>query len=215
VNEGVVRVSWQDGEALLRAGDSGWFPPGGDAETARNETAPEAAEAEEPKSEPDAPPAASRYGNVRQAYERHASNKAFKDAFDLLEKNPALAGTSARELMLAADVARGAGHMERAIDYLGRVLNEYSSDQRAPLAAFTLGRIHAGAGRQDAAANYFLKARSLAPSGPLAEYSLAREVESRALSGDLTHAQKLARQYLKLYPNGQRRAMVRQHAQLQ
>src|SRR2546430_2117926 len=82
---------------------------------------------------------------------------------------------------------------------------------RAPLAAFSLGRVHlekVGAPRD--AAQAFARARELAPDGPLAEGALAREVEAWARAGETEVARQRALSYARRYPGGRRARAVRQ-----
>jgi hypothetical protein len=73
----------------------------------------------------------------------------------------------------------------QAIPYLRRLLRDHPGDARAPLAAFTLGRILlAELGQPTEAADAFALARRLAPRGPMASHALAREVEAAARGGD-------------------------------
>jgi hypothetical protein len=110
---------------------------------------------------------------------------------------------SVEDLMQAADAARSAGHPEQAVGYLRRVTGEHPADSRAPLAAFTLGRVLASQlGRPSEAADAFALSRKLKPSGALAEDALAREAEARAAAGATAQARALAEQYLSRYPQG-------------
>ena len=89
------------------------------------------------------------------------------------------------DLLLAGDVARLSGHAAAAVAPLSRAVTLHPGDPRAPLAAFTLGRVHLedlGAPRDAAIA--FARARELAPDGPLAEDALAREVEAWSRAGE-------------------------------
>jgi transmembrane sensor len=114
------------------------------------------------------------------------------------------------DLLLAADVARLGGQPARAVSPLERVVSRHTSDSRAPLAAFTLGRtLLDQLGRPREAANAFASARKLAPSGALAQDALAREVESWSRAGETRKAHSRALEYLKLYPLGRRAASVR------
>jgi transmembrane sensor len=70
-------------------------------------------------------------------------------------------------------------------------------------------------GRPGEAAEAFAKARSIAPSGPLADDALAREVEARSRAGDTARARSLAEDYLRRLPNGPRARLVRHHAGLE
>ena len=114
------------------------------------------------------------------------------------------------DLLLAADVARLGGQPARAVAPLERVVSRHTSDSRAPLAAFTLGRtLLDQLGRPREAASAFASARKLAPSGALAQDALAREVESWSRAGETRKAHSRALEYLKLYPLGRRAASVR------
>ena len=93
---------------------------------------------------------------------------------------------------------------------LRKIVESHRSDPRAPLAAFTLGRVllmELGQPRQAAAA--FAEARALAPDGPFAEDALAREVEAWAKAGDGAKARARAQDYLRAYPSGRRVPAVR------
>ena len=87
---------------------------------------------------------------------------------------------------------------------LRQLTQRFPRDARAPLAAFTLGRLLLENLRQPAdAARAFELARSLAGgSGALAEDALAREVEAWRAAGDANKATARAQRYQALYPNG-------------
>lgn len=109
--------------------------------------------------------------------------------------------------MLAADVARKAGHPAAALPYLRRVLDNHPKNSRAPLAAFTIGRIEFDRHSYRAAAKSFARVRQMgAPS--LVEHALAREVEAWAAAGELGRAKRHARDYLSRYPQGPRAKRV-------
>jgi len=113
-------------------------------------------------------------------------------------------------LLAAADAARLAGRATEATARLRRAVTLHPTDGRAPLAAFTLGRmllVKLGAPREAAAA--FAQARHLAPEGPLAEDALAREVEAWAGASDRAQAHDRAAEYLRRYPAGRRVRTVR------
>lgn len=119
------------------------------------------------------------------------------------------------DLLLTADVARLSGHAAGAVGPLRQLVNEHSGDPRAPLAAFTLGRVLLDQlGRPREAAQAFARARRLAPAGSLAQDSLAREVESWSRAGDMEQARSGARRYLTAYPDSPRAQAVRRWAQL-
>lgn len=124
-------------------------------------------------------------------------------------------GRGVADLMLAADVYRLSGHPGEAVAPLERVSAKHAGDPRAPLAAFTLGRVLLDElGRPGAAARAFARARALAPKGALAEDALAREVEAWAKGGNASKARQRAELYLELYPVGHRQRAVEQYGGL-
>jgi ferric-dicitrate binding protein FerR (iron transport regulator) len=78
-------------------------------------------------------------------------------------------------LLAAADRARLDHAPERALPPLQEVIARHSSDPRAPLAAFTLGRLYEQAGRRGEAAEAFGRSAALDPNGPLAADARSRE----------------------------------------
>ncbi|MEM9452689.1 MAG: FecR domain-containing protein [Myxococcota bacterium] len=181
VIRGRVSVSWPGGSSLLRRGESGVFPP----------------VAAEPSPERRAPASSSGARWRRLARKGEATA-----AYEALRAGEAVANR-AEELMLAADVARKAGHPAAALPYLRRVVEEHPADSRAPLAAFTIGRIEFGRGRYRKAAKHFARVREMGETS-LVEHALAREVEAWAAAGDEARAQRLARDYVSRYPQGPR-----------
>jgi transmembrane sensor len=119
------------------------------------------------------------------------------------------------DLLLATDVARSTGHPADAVRNLDRLLTAFSADARAPLAAFTLGRVQLDdLGSPREAAESFARARALDENGPLAEDALGREVEAWSRAGDGERAREAARLYLSRFPNGARAAIVRRYSGL-
>jgi transmembrane sensor len=111
---------------------------------------------------------------------------------------------------MAADRARLAGHAAEGAELLRKLVRVHPADPRAPLAAFTLGRLLLmELGRPADAAAAFAEARRLSPKGAFAEDALAREVEALAKAGLTADAQARADEYRRLYPNGRRMATVR------
>jgi transmembrane sensor len=107
--------------------------------------------------------------------------------------------------LAAADTARSAGRRSESVALLRRLLSQHRGDARAPLAAFTLGRILLMELAQPGeAALAFAEVRALAPAGPFAEDALAREAEAWNKAGDPGKAAERAREYLRLYPYGRR-----------
>ncbi|HVZ89391.1 MAG TPA: FecR domain-containing protein, partial [Polyangia bacterium] len=119
-------------------------------------------------------------------------------------------GGAAAELLVAADRARLSAHPEEGAALLQKLLREYPNDARAPLAAFTLGRLLLmELGRPAEAAAAFAEVRRIAPAGPFAEDALAREVEALSKAGLVADARARAREYQERYPNGRRIETVR------
>lgn len=176
VSRGLVLVSWPGGSRQLAAGEMGLFPP------------PDAA----------APPAAS---DVAKAPER-VEPKALAAA--LAREEEVSRRSAAETLFQKADQARSEGHPERAVTHLRAITELYPSDPRAPMAAFTRGRLLLEAlGKPSDAANAFAQARRFArPGTPLAEDALAREVDALRAAGQAGRARERAELYRKLYPNG-------------
>jgi transmembrane sensor len=124
-------------------------------------------------------------------------------------------GATPGQLLLLADVARLSHHATEAVPPLQKLLLAHASDPRAPLAAFTLGRVLLDElGRPREAAESFQHAQQLDPTGPLAQDALAREVEAWSRAGELARARACAQQYLKSYPSGRRANSVRHFGEL-
>jgi transmembrane sensor len=193
VERGQVEVGWPDGRARLVAGESRWFPPPAEP-TKHQGTEPEA---------PPVPPESSSSAPERERFLSHARRGEYQAAYALLAENPDAVGSSPEDLMLAADAARLSGHPEQATSYLRRLTREHARDSRAPLAAFTLGRIlMSQLSRPAQAADAFALARRLQPEGALSEDALAREAEAAFLAGDRARSASLTKQYAAHYPNG-------------
>jgi transmembrane sensor len=196
VEQGTVQVAWGVGSAILEEGDSGWYPPlvvraldsraASQAKTGRATTRPS--------------------GRLASPASSHGG--------------PSIPGPgkteqpeSAEQLLSAADSARLSGQAEQGARFLRRLLREHRDDARAPLAAFTLGRmLLIELANPIEAAGAFAEARRLSPHGPLAEAALAREVEALDRAGASVLAKDRAREYLRLYPDGRRAAAVQRMA---
>ena len=205
VLRGKVRVSWGDEQAMLAAGESGTFP--------REMAASAADEALAGRDEIDGK--AVRGPHAMQTYRSRVARRDYRGAYAVLAKNPALAGDTVEELLVAADVARLSSHPAEAVPYLQRIIREHPRDERAPLAAFTLGRTLSGLGRTEEAMNMFGRVKSAWPTSPLAEDAMLRQAEAASQLGDFGAARRIAEQYDRDYPNGRRRAEVRRHARLE
>jgi transmembrane sensor len=183
VSEGKVEVQEGDARSYLEAGESRFFPS-------------------QPAPVKDEPRAVGSIG-ARARFLELARGGEFKAAYQIMSQSPAAVGSRPEELLLAADAARLSNHPEQALGYLRRVTSEHAGDSRAPLAAFTLGRVLLSQlSRPAEAAEAFALARRLRPSGSLAEDALAREAEARAAAGSAAQARALAQQYVARYPQG-------------
>jgi transmembrane sensor len=128
---------------------------------------------------------------------------------------PRQEGLGPGDLLLLADVARLSRHPAAAVPPLVRLLREHGSDPRAPLAAFTLGRVQLDdLGRPREAAESFRRTQDLDPNGPLAQDALAREVEAWSRAGETGRARERASAYVQRYPSGRRLRSVRQYGAL-
>lgn len=123
---------------------------------------------------------------------------------------------TAEDLFTLADVARLSGHPGQAVAPLEKLVNEFPHDNRAPLAAFTLGRLHLDIlGNSDKAIFCFSQTISLGPPPSLKEHSYARLVEAFARSRKSGAAKTAAHEYMRRYPNGQYTHKVRNWARLE
>ena len=242
VRRGRVEVAWPGGTQLLEAGEAAIFPPN-DAPSVEStvEAAPEELPAPGVDGAPeddrfqfdleDLEQGTARPTNRARARRRRAARARRAAAEEAARDWRALArdGDYARayaalerdgmpsdppDLMLAADVARRAGHPARALPYLRRVCERFPQDDQAGLAAFTAGRLLLGMGEPRRAASAFAQARRSPSHGYLAEDALAREVEAWSAAGDAAKARARADEYLSRYPSGQRERAVRQHGGL-
>lgn len=132
-----------------------------------------------------------------------ARQKSFTRAFEAMRASGVQAVRDVpQELLLAADVARRAGHPEVASAHLTRILQAHRSDPRASVAAFTLGRVYAQQGQSPAAAETFESAFALEPKGALAEDALARAAFAWKASGNQARLRAAVASYLQHFPKG-------------
>jgi transmembrane sensor len=196
VTRGKVKVTSGDERVELVPGESRWF--------ARNENDPgKSPEGDDPGKSPEweapAAPADAEAGRVaagpsqRERFVDLARRGDYGNAYQVLARSPSAVGSNAEDLMLAADAARLSNHPVEALVYLRRVTREHPRDTRAPLSAFTQGRILLSQlGRPTEAADAFEQARRLAPTGPLASLALARQIEALNRAGQTERARALA-----------------------
>jgi transmembrane sensor len=197
VEHGRVQVAWLGGATLLTDGQDGVFPPPAEAEPepAVTDTAPQPATA----------------GRPERGWRESALKGDFEKAYaELNLRGKDDVRDEPSDLMLAADVARLSSHPAQAVGPLRKLCDRYPTDKRAPVAAFTLGRVLLDdLGRASDAAAAFHKARALWPKGPLAEDALAREAEACQRSGRGQRARSIAEEYVRLYPLGRHAAAMR------
>jgi transmembrane sensor len=116
---------------------------------------------------------------------------------------------SVDDLLALGDVARLSGHPREAIAPLTRVIDEHTSDARAGVAAFTLGRIQLDTlARPDLAAAAFARSIELGLPEGLAEDAYVRLVEADAKAGDRPGAHAAADAYARRFPQGSRAPMI-------
>lgn len=198
VERGRVEVAWPSGRTELGVGQSGWFPPASAVPipSATASTIEATKTAMEPTKTLAVP-------NEHARFVELSRQGNYQAAFSIVDRAPSLFERSAEDLMMAADAARLSNHPAQAVPYLQRLTREHARDSRAPLAAFTLGRIYMSQlGQPAAAARAFALVRQLAPAGALVEDSLAREAEALERAGQHAAAQRMAEEYLRQYPNG-------------
>ena len=209
VEHGRVKVQWGAGSTILGDGQGSTFPPAAEA-TSTTATSVDTAP----------PPSTSTSATIapKATWKVLAHDGEFDKAYAALkvEGGPTAVHDDAGELLLAADVARLSHHPADAVVHLRRVVTAHAGDPRAPLAAFTLGRVLLEElGQPGQAAEAFAKARALGGAGPLAEDALAREVEAWWRAGATDKAHERAEEYVKLYPKGLRVRSVKKYGGLE
>ena len=193
VIEGSVRVRWDDRERELAAGQTASFPP----ERARR------------AKQPIVPSAIASWRDLARDGEFAKANAAL-----VLPDAPPVRDVP-DDLLLVADVKRLTHHAAEAVAPLRQILRDHVSDPRAPLAAFTLGRVLLDLDRAGEAAEAFAQADALAPDGPLAEDAIARQVEALARDGNTALAHQVAERYVSRFPDGRKLRSVRRFGRLE
>jgi transmembrane sensor len=177
-------------------------------------------------------PLISNLGQPKPSWQQLAHEGQFDQAYDLAYRAAPVASAAPprpltppttgelgpADLLLLADVARLSHHPADAVSPLERLLHAHAADPRAPLAAFTLGRVLLDdLGRPREAAEAFQRAQvlePLGPDGPLAQDALAREVEAWSHAGEPQRARERALEYVRHYPAGRRLRSVRHYGEL-
>lgn len=216
VDRGLVRVTYEGGHVELGAGQAGTYPPD-DVAPAPSASAPStpAPPGASTASSAPSPTASSSVGASSlppdASWRALARDGDFDRAYEALRREGAdPVRDEPGDLLLAADVARLSRHPAQAVGPLRAVFEKHAGDPRAPLAAFTLGRVYLDElGQPRQAADAFARARQLAPGGALAGDALAREVEAWSRAGDATRARERADEYVRAYPNGAKLRSVR------
>lgn len=223
VEHGVVRAKWKARSYTVNGGEDAWFPPRDPKPKVEAAVVPPPvveppARVEEPAlptvvvaptPQKKRPRTAEMIPTVSaQTWKELAQAGEFERAWEEMQKATPPRDEPA-ELLLAADVARLSRHPDRALAPLTRIIEQHRTDPRAPLAAFTLGRVLLDdLGRPREAAAAFERVRTLAPDMPLAEDAFARQIEAlfRAQSPE---ARPLAESFEKKYPTSARLRAVR------
>jgi transmembrane sensor len=208
VFRGELRVLWNDQQRELTAGEQGVFPPIAQVAPAPV-PAPAPTRVAPPPARSAAEPAVASSG-----WRELAHNGDFDHAYKALTDDAVR--DEPEELLLAADVKRLSHHPAEAIDPLRAVVRDHATDPRAPLAAFTLGRVLLEElGRPAEAAAAFADAVRLAPTGPMTEDAIAREVEALSRAGESLAAKQLAQHYIEQFPTGRKLKSVRRFGGLE
>jgi transmembrane sensor len=205
VSEGKVAVRTPQGQVFVPSGQSISFDRAGDrladvpgrSEAAARSSAPRERGRRAVASEPSVAAPVVSWRSLCQSGDYDAAYRLLEQG-EVVDSDPAA-------LMDAADAARFSDHEQASVAYLRRVLRDHRASPVAPLAGFTLGRVLLERlGQPSEAAEAFATARSLAPSGSLAQDALAREVEAWSKAGNSHEAYQRAKQYVDSYPNGRR-----------
>jgi transmembrane sensor len=214
VYRGKVEVQWPGGARVLAQGQTGHFPEEV-AEASPQTQGPSKVEASAPVPaatetlRPAAPTSRARFRAL-------ATRGRYAEAYRVLAGAPGVVDSGAEDLMLAADAARLSGHPAEATPYLQQIVHKYRGDERAPLAAFTLGRILLyQLARPAEAADAFALVRKILPEGPLSPDALAREAEAANRADQRERARGLADEYVAKYPTGRRLESVRRYGQFE
>jgi transmembrane sensor len=146
-----------------------------------------------------------------------AEERRYDEAFEALGpigvEQGALRAADVDELFALSDVARLSGHPSDAVAPLRRIIADFSTDRRAGVAAFTLGRVQLDSlGNPSTAARSFARGIELGLPPTLVDDALARQAEAQWRGGDRTGARQTAQQYLRRYPRGRHADRVRQWA---
>ena len=221
VERGVVAVHHPSrGSVELRAGQSITV---GEVETEPREEAPDVTVREPPQAAANAPSTAAEPAPASEAAVERSEARAeelwraragrgdFAGAYRVLGPGglrASASGADAEELLLLADVARRSGHPAEAMPLYRRLLERSPDDVRAPVAAFSLGRLQLDRS-PDAAADSFAFVRGHRAGSALAEDATALEASAASRAGRVERAERVARIYLERFPDGRRADSMR------
>jgi transmembrane sensor len=125
--------------------------------------------------------------------------------------DPAPVSVQAADPMSQADALRRSGSASSAVQVLRDVVD--AGDARAPLAAFTIGKIHVEDLHDEAgAARWFERSIALGLPSGLDEEAHARAVECWARAGSRSEAARAAARYEARFPRGRHLARVKEWA---
>lgn len=207
VDEGTVRVNGASSSLTLDAGASASFIDGirDGAEASKDEApvADEAPSTDTVESAKTGEVEATRISSKRRSRWRElARRKEYIEAYPLIASDPP-SDQIPRDLFLAADSARLAGHPREALRYLTKIVRRHPGSEEAPLAAFTRGKLLLeSVENPPAAARSFARARALGLREPLLQDCFRREVDSWTRAQELSSARSTALQYLERFPQG-------------
>ncbi len=221
VRDGKVRARWSDRSFVLSRGQRMWFPPPEPRSPTVRSSARRTYEATVVR------PSTRRFrerklsnetkrellkqitNREKESWRNLARRGLYKKALAALPERPDDNDLTVEDLMSAADVARKAGHPQRALPWLRHAAQRIDAPQSI-LAAFTLGRLlleHLSRPREAAA--QFAYTFALNPDGNLAEDALIREIESWVRAGATEKARERARYYARRFANSPRSREVR------
>ncbi len=132
-------------------------------------------------------------------------DRAYKEAIEAAAKQGVLSDTrrmKEADLWILSNAARYARRADIASDLLEGYRSRFPNHARAYTAAFLLGKSAFEQGTPQLAKRWFEVYLAEAPSGPLAEEALGRLINVYSRLGQMSHAERVARTYLKTYRGG-------------
>jgi transmembrane sensor len=171
-----------------------------------------AGEPAEPPTAPGRTPSSPGGSTGTQSWRELARHGRHGEAFAVLGPSGLRRETSrlgAADLFALADVARLSGHPADAVAPLQRILDQFTHDPQAPLAAYALARLELDAlDRPRQAAAALSRALAMGIARGLREDVRARLVEAQVRAGDRSAARAAADAYLREFPEGRYRQTI-------